>query len=333
MVAPMVGISHVAFRQLIRSYTPKQFPVICYTEMLSSRRLPNEKLQSTLELKFQEDEENLVVQLLANEEKPIMESLKRLEQLNPIGVDINMGCPVSHTLKHNWGVRLMGDQEYASGVVGFAKKYAKIPVGVKLRAGLGNAIDIDYLLNFTSALEKAGADWLTIHARAQAQKHKGKADWQVVKEVKKQRKIPVIVNGNIQTSQDLYDLLHDSALDGFMVARAATARPWIFLQLMQKLGLPLDSNIHIPTTPEEEGKEYANACLRLLKYLREYENKDAIIHEKFCFFVATGCRWLQFGHAFWKLCKKTRCLDTLTKEIESFRDRYENPMFETISLL
>ena len=100
--APMVGLSHVATRQLIRSYCPTGINPLLFTEMLSTRRLPCEKLGSSLMLSIAENEKYFIPQILGNEEKYIAPSLQRLMDVNPWGIDINMGCPVSHTLKHNW---------------------------------------------------------------------------------------------------------------------------------------------------------------------------------------------------------------------------------------
>ena len=98
----MVGLTHVAFRQLIRSYVPSGLEVLLFTEMLSSRRLPSERLDDVESLKCAPNETNLIPQLLGNEEKFIEPSIKRLMAKSPWGIDINMGCPTSHTLKHNW---------------------------------------------------------------------------------------------------------------------------------------------------------------------------------------------------------------------------------------
>src|SRR5206468_3231088 len=101
----------------------------------STRRIPNERLATTNELRSAPGERFFVPQLLGNEERFIAPSINRLMQLNPWGFDINMGCPVSHSLKHNWGVRLMGDIPYAASVVRMVKRHSPLPVSVKLRGG------------------------------------------------------------------------------------------------------------------------------------------------------------------------------------------------------
>lgn len=337
LVAPMVGLTNVAFRQLIRSYTPLGLKVLTFTEMLSTRRLPDEKLSTTNELKTAEGEDFYIPQLLGNEEEYIAPSVRKLLSVNPWGFDINMGCPVSHTLRHNWGVRLMGDKSYAARVVEWTKKHSERPVSVKLRGGQGDTESVDYLLEFTETLEAAGADWITIHPRPRAQQHKGTANWDLVREVSRVRRIPVVGNGDLQTADDAIGLLRDYSADGAMIARAATARPWIMWQIAQKLGYQFSPQgreaEQCPWTPEEEGREYIRACLTLLKFMKQYFPQDDYCLEKFRFFAATGARWYHFGHAFWKMTTKAKTTVELAESIEDFGSRFENPSYARVKFL
>ncbi|NBX16076.1 MAG: tRNA-dihydrouridine synthase family protein [Proteobacteria bacterium] len=337
MIAPMVGLTNVAFRELIRSYTPAGIKILTFTEMLSTRRLPDEKLSTTNELKTADGEDFFIPQLLGNEEEYIAPSVRKLLTVNPWGFDINMGCPVSHTLRHNWGVRLMGDKSYAARVVEWTKKHSARPVSVKLRGGQGDSESLEYLLEFTEALENAGADWLTIHPRPRAQQHKGTANWQLVREVARARKIPVVGNGDIQTAADAVSLLRDFESDGAMIARAATARPWIVWQIAQKLGYSTPpagrSSAECPSTPQEEGREYIRACLTLLGFMKIYFPQEDYCLEKFRFFAATGARWYQFGHAFWKMTTKAKTITELHDSIEDFGNKFEHPSFERVKFL
>ena len=336
-IAPMVGLSHVAFRELIHSYTPKNVNAIRFTEMLSTRRIPNEKIETTNELRIAENESYFIPQLLGNEEKYIGPSIEKLSDKNPFGFDINMGCPVSHTLKHNWGVRLMGDISYAADVVRIAKKYSTLPISVKLRGGADKIEDENYLLSFTSALEQNGADFITIHGRTRAQKHNGEANWGLVSRVRQKLSLPVIANGNIQTSFDAIDVIKNFGCDGAMIARAACARPWILWQIAE------DLNNHVtpsgfegrkaPRTPQEESKEYGEACLKFLHILQKYFHQEDYILERFRFFVATGARWFQFGHYFWKLTMRAKTVHDLELAVRDFNSSYENIMYDKINII
>src|SRR5258705_1658490 len=105
--------------------------------MLSSRRLPTDSIGDRHETAFIANE-TLVPQLLANEERFIAASLRKLERMQPSAIDINMGCPVTKALKHNWGVALMGDPAYAEEVVRTTVRHSRWPVSVKLRTGLSD---------------------------------------------------------------------------------------------------------------------------------------------------------------------------------------------------
>ncbi|WP_186646689.1 tRNA dihydrouridine synthase [Fluviispira vulneris] len=337
MIAPMVGLSHVAFRELIKSYTPKNINALRFTEMLSTRRIPNEKLETTHELKTARNEAFFIPQLLGNEEKFIAPSIEKLLIKKPWGFDINMGCPVSHTLKHNWGVRLMGSKDYAAQIVKIVKKYSSVPVSVKLRGGLGEDEDFDYLYSFVSALADGGADFLTIHARTRAQKHSGDANWQLVADIRNKMSIPIIANGNIQTAQDAVELIQNYGVDGAMIARAATARPWILWQISELLGnteVPEGfEGRKAPSTAEEEGAEYLAACLKMLSIMVDYFQDEAYILEKFRFFAATGARWFQFGHHFWRLTMRAKNVADLRKSIVEFSENNQNTMSKKIKMI
>lgn len=296
--------------------------------MLSTRRLPSEKLQTISELKTAVNETNLIPQLLGNEEKFIAPSIEKLMPLNPVGFDINMGCPMSHILKHNWGVRLMGDARYAGEVVRMTKKNSPVPVGVKLRASTTDTFNLEELDTFTKVLEDSGADWITIHARTAAQKHSGTARWDIASEIAQRRKIPVVVNGDIQVVDDILNLKKNSACSGFMIARGAIARPWIVWQLSYALKL---TDLVPPLTLAEESREFSNACLRFLDIGLHYFSPEELL-PKFHFFVALGSKWFFFGHSFWKATLKHQSISDLRAVIMRFRDDCEFPMYQRIVL-
>jgi nifR3 family TIM-barrel protein len=299
LAAPMVGISHVAFRALVRAYLPARCSTLLFTEMLSSRRLPSERVGGTLQTFVTEEERDLVPQLLANEERFIRESAKKLQILRPAGVDINMGCPVKKALSHNWGVALMGDIGYASEVVAIARREFAEPLSVKMRSGLSE--NLPYLIDFLQAMEAAGADWVTLHPRLQSQGRRGRASWETIGAARRAVRIPVVGNGDVQTSEDVARMFSETGCDGVMVARAVTARPWIFWQVGEELGFPPPAgreNERAPRTPEEEGSECGRALAYFVDQLeRWFEPAEGI--RRLRFFTAWSHKWLQFGHHLW----------------------------------
>lgn len=335
LIAPMVGLSHVAFRELIRAYTPQEMMPLIFTEMLSSRRLPSERLGQAENLFVSENEQGLIPQILGNEERFIQPSLEKLLELRPWGIDINMGCPKKKNLTHNWGVLLLGDKDYAAEVVRITKKHSSVPVSVKLRAGLGENIDTDYLDRFTEALEDAGADWLTVHCRSSEQKHHGKANWNVLSQLTKKRSIPVVANGDIQTAEDAVSLIEDFGVDGAMVARAATARPWILWQIAFKYGSKSIARGRAlpkpPLTPEEEGAEYFVALKRFAFLLQRYFGETQASLQRLKFYIGVSSPWLPFGHHFWKTVYSSSHFQEALERIDKYAEENPQPLRQRVS--
>ena len=293
-LAPMVGMSHVGLRALVRHYTPEGATTIWPTEMLSSWRLPREDVGQTDETFLEPGEDFLVPQILGNEEGPITESVARLKAWGARGVDVNMGCPVRKALKHNYGVALMGDPDYAAEVVRFAARDESIPVSVKLRAGLQN--DHDFLLKFTRGLEDAGARWITLHPRVGHMKRRGAADWPQIKLVREALGIPVIGNGDVQCVDDVFALGEVSGCDAVMVGRALAARPWLMWQVGERLGFPPPPGLtgRAPATPLEEGAEYGVATLRMIDVLERYFTWEGA-SKRLRFHVRMTAGYLEWG--------------------------------------
>lgn len=329
IIAPMVGISHVAFRELVRSYTPKEITPLIFTEMLSTRRIPNEKVELAESLFCSPDERNFVPQLLGNEEKFISASIERLLPANPWGFDINMGCPTRKTIEHNWGVRLMGDMDYAADVVRMTKKHSPLPVSVKMRAGFGEKIDLEYLYRFTEKVEAAGADWMTIHCRPSGQRHRGHSYWEILQSIKQRRSIPIVCNGSVQTSDDALHLVGEQGLAGVMIARGSIARPWICWQIAYKLGLVKEVP---PLTKEEEGREYFTAGARFFDLLLHYfkDSKKTLYKAKL--FTGLGALWLPFGHDLWKHVNRATSVAQAKEFFEEWGRLHPQSMMGRINL-
>ena len=318
--APMAGLSHLAFRQLVRTYLPANAETLLFTEMLSTRLLPAEDVGRTPKTRVDAGERDLVPQLLGNDERWIAPSLKKLVTLSPAGIDINMGCPVSKVLKHNWGVALMGDIRYAEEVVRTTRRLTSLPLSVKMRTGLKD--DPEYLVDFAKMLEQSGADWVTLHPRIQSQHRRGQANWEYIGRVRDAVRIPVIGNGDVQQASDIVRMLHQTGCDGVMVARAATARPWIFWQVAEHLGFAPPrgrEGQRAPRTAEEEGREYQRAlsffCDRLEAGFTPAEQLPRLR-----LFLAWGHKWLFFGHFLSTQVNRCRDLKSARRVIEDFFD-------------
>jgi tRNA-dihydrouridine synthase B len=307
LFAPMAGLSHVAFRQLARSYLPRGARSLLFTEMLSTRLLPLEDVGRTPQTRISAEEDDLIPQLLGNDPSLIERSVEKLKSIDPAGLDINMGCPVSKVLKHNWGVGLMGDIRYAEQVVRSARRATDLPLSVKMRTGLSD--DPVYLVEFVQMLEEVGANWVTLHPRIQAQYRRGRANWEYIARVRESVRIPVVGNGDVQEHDDVLRMQRETGCDGVMVARAATARPWIFWQVGEALGWPPPEGREgerAPRTPEEEGLEYRRALSYFCDRL-EFHFADAEQMPRLKLFLTWGNKWVFFGHYLWK--QVNRCSD------------------------
>jgi tRNA-dihydrouridine synthase len=327
----MVGLSHVGLRLLVRDYLPKGARTIWPTEMLNSRRLPIEKVGSTPETRRAPNETDLVPQILGNEEGPIAASVEKLFDWGASGIDINMGCPVNKALKHNYGVALMGDPDYAAEVVRSTVKHSRVPVSVKLRAapqpGRGGEsaasappdCNREFLLKFVRGLEDAGAAWICLHPRTAVQKRRGVADWSQIRMVREHLSIPVIGNGDVQTADDVFDMLEQTGCDLVMAGRALTARPWMLWQVGERLGWPPPPGRTgpAPITPEEEGAEFGRALRRLLSHHREFFSEDLGLR-KFRFLVKTSAVWLFHGHDLYARVTNARSYDEMADTLAGF---------------
>lgn len=317
-LAPMVGLTHVAFRLLVRSYLPAGARTLWPTEMLNSRRVPTENLETTPETMRSSEESELVPQILANEPVPILKSVARLEAWGASAIDVNMGCPVKKALSHNYGVALMGDATYAADVVRMTVRASGLPVSVKLRAGKQN--DEPYLIRFVQGLEEAGASWIALHPRTAEQMRRGSADWSQIRRVRESLSIPVVGNGDVQTCEDALELLSFTGCDLAMVGRALTARPWLLWQVGESLGWPAPpgrEGERAPRTPLEEGAEYGHALLRLAGLMRLYFREDQGLR-KFRFFARTGGPWLAFGHQLYAETTNARSYSELEDRVGRF---------------
>jgi tRNA-dihydrouridine synthase len=325
-LAPMVGLSHVALRKTIQEYLPQNATTHWPTEMLNSRRVPGENLKTTPETLRCEDEANLVPQILGNEEKPIQESVMRLtNEWGASGIDINMGCPVQKALKHNYGVSLMGDADYAARVVEITKRNSPVPVSVKLRA-VGSEKSVPELIIFVNKLIGSGADWITLHPRTAEQKRRGQADWSQIAELKKAVNVPIIGNGDIQTVNDVNDMLKMTGADKVMAGRALAARPWMMWQLGEDLGFETPAaftGLRAPRTADEEGREYGRMLLRFIdhcenSFMIEAGVSESVTLRKIQFFIKTTHVWLEFGHALMAKASGCRDLKTLRAAVAEF---------------
>lgn len=259
-LAPMAGVTDSVFRLLCR----EQGADLTYTEMISAKGLIYKSKNTKLLLERAPGETPFCVQLFGSEPEIMAEAAKELCDYGVSLIDINMGCPAPKITKNGEGSALMNDPMLAGRIVKACAEAVKIPVTVKIRKGnaLVNAVEI------AKICEINGAAAVTVHGRTREEYYSGKADWSIIKEVKRAVKIPVIGNGDITDGASAERLLRQTGCDGVMIGRAAMGNPFIFREI--KAYLKTGETIS-PPSPQER-METALRHTRLLIRLKG-ENK------------------------------------------------------------
>ena len=228
-LAPMAGITDLPFR-LICKRLGCGFTV---SEMVSAKGLLYKNVKTMEMLKIDADERPTAIQLFGSVPEELAEAARMAEASGADAIDLNMGCPVPKIVNNGEGSALMNNPKLAYDILAAMVKAVKIPVTVKFRAGWDeehrNAVEI------AKAAESAGVAAVTVHGRTRKQFYEGKADWQIIADVKKAVSIPVFGNGDVFSAADGLRMLEQTGCDGIAVGRGADGNPWIFSQLKQAL--------------------------------------------------------------------------------------------------
>ncbi|UDM31910.1 tRNA dihydrouridine synthase DusB [Lentilactobacillus laojiaonis] len=225
VVAPMAGVTNSAFRVICKKFGAGL--VVC--EMISDRGIMY-KNQKTLDMMFVDPVEHpMSIQIFGGTKETLVEAAKFVDQnTNADIIDINMGCPVNKVVKTDAGARWLLDPNKVYEMVSYVTDAVKKPVTVKMRTGW----DENHILAVENALaaERAGASALAMHGRTRKQMYTGHADWDILKEVASQIKIPFMGNGDIKTPQDAKRMLEEIGADAVMMGRAVEGNPWVLKQ-------------------------------------------------------------------------------------------------------
>lgn len=226
ILAPMAGVTDLPFRLLCK----EQGAGLLCMEMISAKALQYKNKNTKALLAIHPDEYPVSLQLFGSDPKIMSEMAKMIEELPFQILDINMGCPVPKVVRNGEGSALMKNPELVHEIVSAVSKAIKKPVTVKIRKGFDddniNAVEI------AKIIEDAGGAAVAVHGRTREQYYSGKADWNIIRQVKEAVTIPVIGNGDILTAEDVIRMQQETGCDGFMIARGAEGNPWIFRQIL-----------------------------------------------------------------------------------------------------
>ena len=261
ILGPMAGVTDLPFRLLCK----EQGAGLLCMEMVSAKAIcyNNRNTESLLEI--HPDECPVSLQFFGSDPKIMSEMAKRIEERPFAILDVNMGCPVPKVVKNGEGSALMKNPKQVYEIVNSMVKAIKKPVTVKIRKGFDddhvNAVEIARII------EEAGAAAVAVHGRTREQYYSGKADWDIIRQVKEAVSIPVIGNGDVTSPERAEELVRRTGCDGVMIARGAQGNPWIFSEMITYE----ETGVVPPRPGKEELKEMMLRHARLqLEYKGEY---------------------------------------------------------------
>lgn len=267
VLAPMEDVSEPPFRLICRRLGAD----IVYTEFISAEGLIRDARKATAKLFFYEEERPLSIQIFGGNEDVLVDAAKISESVNPDFIDINCGCWVKDVALRGAGAGLLKDIPKMTRIAESVLKNVNVPVTLKTRLGWDeNSIVIVEVAKF---LEKVGIQALTVHCRLRSQGNKGEADWNWVKRIKDAGvEIPIILNGNIKTPEDVKFVFETFEPDAVMIGQAAIVNPWIFRQSK----FYLENNYH---QEEPSIEERIDVCIEHLRLACELKGEGLGVRE------------------------------------------------------
>ena len=232
LLAPMAGVTDRAFRGVCKAMGAD----LTYTEMVSAKALQFKNKKTRKLLDIGEIEKPAAVQLFGNEPDVMAEMAGMVSETygdDIFLIDINMGCPAPKIVNNSEGSALMKNPVLAGQIIRKVKDSVRLPVTVKIRKGF--AKNDNLAADFARHCADSGADMVTVHGRTREQYYAGKADWQVIADVKKALEIPVVGNGDIFSAEDAKRMFEATGVDAVMVARGALGNPFLFREIQHVL--------------------------------------------------------------------------------------------------
>lgn len=309
VLAPMAGVCNSAFRRIIKEMGAG----LLYAEMVSDKALVynNEKTKDMLYMT--EDERPISQQIFGSDKESFVEAAKIIEKsMHPDIIDINMGCPVPKVaVKSQAGSALLKDPDKIYEIVKAVKEAVSVPVTVKIRSGWDkNSINAVLV---AKTCEKAGASAIAVHPRTRSQGYSGKANWNIIKEVKEAVNIPVIGNGDILSAKDAKKMIDETGCDAVMIGRGTLGNPYLIKQVVRYL----EDGVLLK---DQSPKERMKTCLKHFNYLLKIKPEKVAILE-----MRTHAAWYLKGlpngvnvkKRLYELKTKEEFISTITEYMEN----------------
>ena len=312
ILAPMAGVCNSAFRKIVKEMGAS---LVC-AEMVSDKGMIYNSKKTEDMLYFEEVERPISQQIFGSDKDTFVEAAKRVyEIMHPDIIDINMGCPVPKVaVKSQAGSALLKNPKLIEEIVSSVVKAVPVPVTVKIRSGWDfnsiNAVEV------AKICENAGAKAITVHPRTRSQLYSGKADLDIIKQVKEAVNIPVIGNGDIKDIESAKHMLEYTKCDAIMIGRGVLGNPWLIKEIdtYLKKGIILEK-------PTEEDK--IDMCYKHLDYLLKIKPERIAILE-----MRSHIAWYIKGLPSYKeiqnLCFKAKNKEEMLEILDNYKKKLYN---------
>ena len=224
-LSPMAGVTDLPFRLICK----EQDCGMLYTEMINAKALCYDDANTKKMLKIEEEEHPVAVQIFGSDPEFMGRAAQIMNEYPNEILDINMGCPAPKVVKNGDGSALMKNPKLAEEVLKAVVKNSEKPVTLKIRKGWDdnsiNAVEI------AKIAEASGISAVAIHGRTREQYYSGKADWDIIRQIKENINIPVIGNGDVFEVEDAIRMLDQTGCDAIMIGRGSQGNPWIFKRI------------------------------------------------------------------------------------------------------